>query len=96
MEDKIILLPFDEALSRYNQTSELDCRSILGLNRYDWNEIYEYCLFNRAMLLDVSTSSLQFNFGYYLYWVPTYCIDFKRSYIKSGRLIFLLSNLINE
>lgn len=93
MEDKIILLPFDEALSRYKQMSGLDCRSILGLNRYDWNEIYEYCLFNRAKLLDVSASILQFDFGYYLYWVPYYCIDFKNSYIKSDRLIFLLLNL---
>lgn len=92
MEDKIILLPFDEALSRYKQMSGLDCRSILGLNKHDWNKIYEYCLFNRARLLDVSTSSLRFDFGYYLYWVPYYCIDFEKSYIKSDRLIFLLSN----
>lgn len=93
MEDKIILLPFDEALSRYNQTSGLGCHSILGLDRYDWNEIYEYCIFNKAKLLDAATSSLQFNFGRYLFWVPAYCIDFKKSYIKSDRLIFLLSNL---
>lgn len=92
MEDKIVLLPFDEALSRYNQTSGLNCRSILGLNRYDWNEIYGYCLFNRAKVLNVATSSLQFDFGYYLYWVTAYCIDFEKSDIKSDRTIFLLSN----
>ena len=93
MEDKIILLPFDEALSRYKQTSGLNCHSILGLSRYDWNEIYEYCLFNRAKLFDICSSSLQFDFGYYLYWVPYYCIDFEKSDIKSDRTIFLLSNL---
>lgn len=94
MEDKIILLPFDEALSRYNQVYGTRYDSILGLNRYDWNEIYEYCIFNKEELLDVSSSSLQFNFGYYSFWVPVYCIDFRKSYIKSDRLIFLLSNFM--
>lgn len=91
MEDKIILLPFDEALNSYNKSENMEYGSILGLDRYDWNNIYQYSKTNNAKLIDID-GNLCINFGYYTFWVPVVCIDFKKSYIKSDRLIFLLSN----
>lgn len=91
MEDKIILLPFDEALDRYNKSENMEYGSILGLDRYDWNNIYQYSKTNNAKLIDID-GNLYINFGYYTFWVPAVCIDFEKSDITD---INLFVNLIN-
>lgn len=104
MKDKIVLLPYKEAIKKYRQSKPgYTGSAIIMIGEPEWNYIYNISprhKFNLESISDIYVNcnedynvNLRISIGVLKLWVPAVCVDFSNSRVTDIDSLVKLMNI---